>query len=244
MVKMLILARSLPLARDVERMVTAHPDWIVAGVAAGKKESLILLDATRPDLVLLDTSLGDTDSFELLQSFPFIPFHLIFFSDTNEHAIRAFRSGALDYLLLPVKPGELGEALEKALVGREYRAEHIRLLERAQEEEFRNNRIVLRTQHYMAVASFPEIVYCEASGGYTTFHLQGGRQELVTRSIRVYEEMLPVSWFVRTHQSYLVNYRLIERYHKDGYVVMRSGARIPVATRKKDHLIRLIAGTG
>jgi two-component system LytT family response regulator len=86
-----------------------------------------------------------------------------------------------------------------------------------------------------------EIVYCHSDAGYTTFFLTDGRKLLTSKYLKEYEELLPESIFLRTHQSYLVNNRFIDRYRKeDNELVLRNGTVIPVAIRRKEMLLQFM----
>lgn len=65
--------------------------------------------------MLLDVEMDDGTGFDLLQQIPQPGFQLIFTTAHNEYAIQAFRYSAIDYLLKPVDPAELRQALERAI---------------------------------------------------------------------------------------------------------------------------------
>lgn len=75
------------------------------------------------------------------------------------------------------------------------------------------NRIVLRSQNYLKVINFDNILYCEGESSYTHFYLLDKRKITVSHSIVKYEELLPEAWFIRTRQSYLVN-----NHYMDGFI--------------------------
>lgn len=243
MLRILIIDDEPAICRHIEKLISRYKDYVVIGTTGTLAEAKVLLSTTRPDIVLLDVELQDGTGFDLLQSLTAHPFQVIFITAYQEYALRAIKFGALDYLLKPVNEDELAEALARAAAAhREDFGEQLNIVQQHWRSPDRSyNRIVLRSQQYMMVATFQEILYCEGNAGYTTFHLSDNRKELVTKSLKEYEELLPGSWFIRTHQSYIVNHHYISKYHKDGYVVMKGGAEIPVATRKRDAVIRVLS---
>ncbi|WP_118952508.1 LytR/AlgR family response regulator transcription factor [Taibaiella helva] len=244
MARILIIDDDPAICRHLEALIAAGSNHIIAGSTGRISEAGVLLATTRPDIVLLDIELKDGNAFDLLQALPQgHSFQVIFITAYNEYAIRAIKFGALDYLLKPVDTGELYGALNKAARAKEPGPERLAITidHLSSRDHAADGRIALRSQQYLTVAYFSEIVYCEGNAGYTTFYFADNRKELVTRSIKEYETLLPASWFTRTHQSYLVNHRMVRKYHKDGYLIMQNGAEIPVAVRKRDAVIKAIS---
>src|SRR5687767_13613168 len=89
------------------------PDIEVVGEASGVVEGAKLLKHTKIDILFLDIQMQDGSGFDLLDILPEIPFKIIFITASDAHAIKAFRYAAIDYLLKPVDPDELIEALKK-----------------------------------------------------------------------------------------------------------------------------------
>lgn len=227
----------------IKSIVASQQGFVIVGECGSVQDGRVLLGATSPDLVLLDINLGDGTSFDLLESIGFLPFKVIFLTAFSEFAIRAIKVGALDYLLKPVEEPELITALQKvtstsltdavqiAVAGDQYREE--------------NKRLVLRTQAYIQVVDFDDIMYCKSDAGYTTFFLSDGRKVVTSKTIKEYHSLLPLAQFLRPHQSFAVNFRFIDRYRRGvdgGDIILKNGAEIPVATRRKEEVIEAITG--
>jgi two-component system LytT family response regulator len=193
----------------------------------------------------MDIELEDGNAFDLLQSLPEIPFKIIFITAFNEHAIRAIKFSALDYLLKPVDEAELTTSLNK--IRRETRlpatmAQQVNLVKEHLQFNHTANRIALRDQYHLRIVIYDDILYCQSDNGYTTFHLTDGRQVVVCRSIKEHERLLPPAVFLRIHQSYIVNSKYVELYHKEGYVVLKNGSQLPVSVRKREGVVRSLTG--
>lgn len=246
MLRVLIIDDEPIIRKDLEILLKAHKDLIVIGSCGTLAEAKVLIPATNPDLLLLDIQLTDGTGFDLLQSLPEIRFNTIFITAFDEFAIKAIKYGALDYLLKPIDDLELQEALDKVRSKQtSYQQEQkslnvVRSYMNHNENGVRS-RIVLRSQYFMQIVAFDEIVYCQNDGGYTHFHLADKRKIVVSKSIKEYDELLPHHLFLRPHQSYLVNVNFIDRFHKEGYLVLKSGVEIPVSTRKKEHVIAFLS---
>lgn len=250
MLRVLIVDDEPIIRKDLESLLKPYKDFIVVGTCGSVTEAKILINATQPDLLLLDIQLSDGTGFDLLQSLEKISFNTIFITAYNEYAIKAIKYGALDYLLKPIDEMELREALQKVKAGRQEALEVKESLEVARAHMSNNNesngvrsRIVLRSQYFLQVVAFDEIIYCQNDGGYTHFHLVDKRKIVVSKSIKEYDELLPHQMFLRPHQSYLVNVNFIDRFHKEGYLILKGGQEIPVSTRKKEHVISFLTGS-
>jgi len=246
MLRVLIIDDEPIIRKDLEALVSRHKDIVVIGACGTIKEALVLIPATNPDLILLDIQLSDGTSFDLLKLLPAINFNIIFITAYNEYAIKAIKYGALDYLLKPIDEDELNEALNKIRSlppPKEHFSESLEVTNNyLQTNSEKRNKIVLRSQQYLQIVAFDEILYCHSDKGYTTFFLTNNRKVLVSKYIKEYEDLLPAHVFLRPHQSYLVNFNFIDRFHKDGYLILHSGAEIPVSTRRKDHVIAFLTG--
>ncbi|WP_118952755.1 LytR/AlgR family response regulator transcription factor [Taibaiella helva] len=247
MLRVLIVDDEPIIRKDLEALLKPYSGFIVVGTCGSVTEAKILINATQPDLLLLDIQLSDGTGFDLLQSLEKISFHTIFITAYNEYAIKAIKYGALDYLLKPIDELELKDALEKVKAGRKEALEVRESLEVARAHMNSDNkairsRIVLRSQYFLQVVAFDEIIYCQNDGGYTHFHLVDKRKIVVSKSIKEYDELLPRQLFLRPHQSYLVNVSFIDRFHKEGYLILKGGQEIPVSTRKKEHVISFLTG--
>ncbi|WP_119079845.1 LytR/AlgR family response regulator transcription factor [Chitinophaga alhagiae] len=241
MIRVVIIDDEPAIRKDLQTLMQQQTGFVVAGACGSIQEARVLIPATQPDLLLLDISLGDGTGFDLLQELA--PACKVIFITAHQHfAIKAIKYGALDYLLKPVDEEELRQALARA--SRMQAAEPAQLA--VAREQLKQgglpHRIVLRSQQYLQIVAFEEIIYCQSDAGYTTFFLADGRKIVVSKSIKEYEELLPDTWFLRPHQSYLVNHRFIDRYHKDGYLVLRNNIEIPVSTRRKDFVMEYLTG--
>ena len=245
MIRILIIDDEPIIRKDLEILIGKHKDTVIVGACGTVKEAMVLIPATNPDLVLLDIQLSDGTGFELLKLLPAISFHVIFITAYNEYAIKAIKYGALDYLLKPIDEDELNETINKVKslpALREHSSESVDVASSYLHSNEKRNKIVLRSQQYLQIVAFDEILYCHSDKGYTTFFLTGNRKVLVSKYIKEYEDLLPANIFLRPHQSYLVNFNFIDRFHKDGYLILHTGVEIPVSTRRKDHVIAFLTG--
>ena len=89
------------------------PNVKVIGEADGVKSGLELLQKIQPDILFLDIMLYDGKGFELLDLLENPSYHLIFFTSHNTYALKAFQYNAINYLLKPIDPDLLIEAIKR-----------------------------------------------------------------------------------------------------------------------------------
>jgi len=212
----------------------------IAGQADDIRSAFELISGKSPDLVLLDIDLPDGTGFDLLKMFDQISFKVIFITAHHEHAIRAFRFSAIDYIMKPIKAADLFRALEKvkAEINKE---EMIIKLGTLLSNLDKLKKIVLKTAESIHIINVEQIIRCEADVNYTRFFLTGGKKLLVSKPLKEFDGLLSTTGFFRTHQSHLVNLDHMLRYEKTdgGYLVMDDNSAVPVSTRKKEELFRL-----
>jgi two-component system LytT family response regulator len=245
MIRTVIIDDEPLIRQDLLHLMEKHVDVLVVANCGSIAEALPVIRATQPQLVLLDIQLEDGDAFQLLQHFLPLSFSVIFITAYNEHAINAIKIGALDYLLKPVSETDLALALQKVTPLPENRVamqQQLDITHAWLKKKASTERIVLRTQDYLKIVSFREIIYCRGDAGYTYFFLTENRKIVVSGTIKEYAALLPPDLFIRSHQSYLVNYLFIDTFIKDGLLVLKTGEEIPVSIRRKEMVIQFLTG--
>jgi two-component system LytT family response regulator len=199
----------------------------------------------KPDVVFLDIHLGDGDGFQLLEQLGLTTTKVIFTTGLDQHGIRAVKFSALDYLLKPVDPDELVAAVQKLEEKNQERnpiGENLRLLAEQLRSGNQLRRLALNSADRVQVVQIADIIRCESERNYTTFFLKDGKQVVVTRTLKEYEELLEPVGFVRVHHSHLINLEYLRTFMKNdgGYAVMHDGTQVPVSVRKRDDLMQAL----
>lgn len=215
------------------------PELEVIGLAGGVAEGVEMIQSRKPELVFLDISMPDGSGFDLLERVADSKFELIFATASDQHAIRAIKYSACDYLLKPIDIDELKLAVEKvvkkknAVPNMENLQFLIQHLKRADENFLK---ITLPTGNAYEIVNVKDIIRCEADGSYTMFYLTDKRKLMVSVGLKHYEELLPESDFIRVHHHHLINMNHVVRFLKEdgGYAVMSDGTKIEISRRKKE----------
>ncbi len=230
----------ITLKRDLEEYV---PDIEVIGEACGVIEGAKLLKRLKPDIVFLDIQMQDGSGFDLLDLLLEIPFKIIFITASDAHAIKAFRYAAIDYLLKPVDPDELIQALNRYKSHKTNEQQKYNLLTESLKNQHKpSERLALHSHDKIHIVSISEIVRCESSTNYTIFYFLDNRQLVVTKSLKEFEDLLSEHKFFRVHHSHLVNSRFIREFVKTegGHLIMQNGVLVPVSIRKKAEVIKML----
>lgn len=228
------------LRQDLETYAT---DFTIVGEAGGVVEGAKLLKNQLPDILFLDIQMQDGSGFDLLDLLPEIPFKIIFITASDAHAIQAFRYAAIDYLLKPIDPDELQEALRRFRESRIDENDKYQFLnERLKNHAKPNERLALHSQDKIQIVEINSIIRCESSVNYTTFFFADGEQVVVTRTLKEFEDLLTDQGFYRVHQSHLVNTRFIREFVKSegGHLVLRDKTLIPVSVRKRPEVMKML----
>ncbi len=216
------------------------PDVDIIGTADGVVSGAKMLKLVQPDILFLDVQMQDGTGFDLLELLGEIDMKVIFTTASDEHAIRAFRFSAVDYLLKPIDPDELVAAVKKATEAGEGQNDRLAALRtNIQGGSAGISRIALHSTDRVLVVKIEEVVRLEAQGNYTIFYLKNGRQTLVTRTLKEYNGLLKDYDFIRIHQSHLVNARFIEEFVKvdGGWLKLSDGTELPVSNRKRKDVV-------
>ena len=205
---------------------------------AGKK---IILNS-RPDLVFLDIETPLSNAFELLNCLMPVEFEIIFVTAFDNYAINAIKYSALGYLLKPVNIKELHAAVQKAtdLIRQKNITQKIdTLLFNLEVSKPSLQKVALPTLEGLVFVNFKDLVWLEAKGSYTSIYFVNKQKITVSRTLREFEEILPVDSFSRIHQSYIINHNFIKKYNRGrgGTIEMDDGTVIEVSLRKKDEFL-------
>lgn len=185
-----------------------------------------LLRENNPDVVFLDIDMPGLSGMQLAEMFgEDRDFEIIFITGHQEHASKAFRVKALDFLMKPVSPRELDEALYRLRSALESRKKPLNITD---------NRIALPMLNGLELVDTNEVLVLEAERAYTSIKLKNGDSKLVSKRLKLFEDLLnDRPNYKRVHRSYLVNMNEVNRYAKaESLLILNGGVEVPVS---KDH---------
>lgn len=244
MIRAIIVDDESHIRDEIREKIAAFyaEDIIIISEADSKANAIHAIEELEPQLVFMDVNLGDGTGFDVIQESSYKDFGLIFITGFDNHAIKAIKIGALDYILKPVDNDEFKEAVNKA-IDHDSKGHQLEKLIEVSSEFFKgakDRRVILKTADTVYAVYENDIIYCRSDGNYTTFYTQQMEKIVVSKSIKKVEEILSEDVFIRCHQSYIVNKKHVLKYNKNGVLIVNLDFKIPVSSRRKDYTLKKI----
>ena len=212
-------------------------------LCASVKEAVEAIYRYQPDIVFLDVEMPKENGFKLFDYFEKYTFEVIFITAYRKYAVDAIRYAALDYILKPVNYIDLQEAIfryekKQSQLSRQERIATLMANLASTSPNF--NKIAIPTSTGYQMVNMHQIVYCEGEINYTKVHLDDGNIVLSSKTLKIFEDLLPDRLFFRIHKSHLVNLNHIRSYNKiEGHsVVMSNGIILDVASRRLEDFLK------
>ncbi|MBX5437957.1 MAG: response regulator [Thermoflavifilum sp.] len=219
------------LARnELRRLLKEFPEIQVVGEASNAQEGIEQIESLEPDLLFLDIQMPDKTGFELLEMLDKVP-TVIFTTAYDEYALKAFEYNALDYLMKPIEPRRLSDALQK--LRQQEEKEKQNLIGRGVLSE--NDQVFVKDGERCWFVKLHDIRLFESAGNYARVYF-GNNKPLILKSLNALEERLDPRVFFRANRKHIVNLRLIEKidpYFNGGLLLeMKGGEKIEVSRRQ------------
>ena len=209
-------------------------------------EATEAIELHQPNLVFLDIQMPTKSGFELFKELKEINFEVIFTTAHSQYAIEAIKKSALDYILKPINYVDLLEAVNryddrKSNLNKQKQLNL--LIEAIDSGETKHNRVVVSTDYGYEFLKFQSIIFLEAKGNYTQFHLVNGTTILTPKTLKFYEDIFPSDLFFRVHKTFFINLNFAKGFYKKDspHVELITGKKIPVSIRKKNEFISKIS---
>lgn len=222
------------LARaELKKLLQEFPEIEVVDEATNAEEGITKIEGQRPDLVFLDIQMPGKTGFDMLAQLEKAP-QVIFTTAYDEFALKAFEVNALDYLLKPIEPRRLADAIHKLHL-QEQR-------DPRQEPNFSNNSMLVESDQVFVkdgercwFVRLSDIRLFESVGNYAKVFF-GNNKPLILKSLNALEERLDEKIFFRANRKHIVNLRMIEKiepYFNGGLLLeLKGGEKIEVSRRQ------------
>lgn len=221
------------LARaELRKLLQEFPEIEIVDEAANAEEGLLKIDTHNPDLLFLDIQMPGKTGFDLLSEVDRTP-HVIFTTAYDEYALKAFEVNALDYLLKPIEPKRLSDAIQK-LNGTEGSPGSTGMeAQRGLLSE--DDQVFVKDGDRCWFVKLGEIRLFESVGNYAKVFF-GSHKPLILKSLNALEERLDEKVFFRANRKHIVNLRMIDRiepYFNGGLLLeLKGGEKIEVSRRQ------------
>jgi two-component system LytT family response regulator len=219
------LARS-----ELKRLLQEFPDVEVIGEAANANEGIEKIETLNPDLVFLDIQMPGKTGFDMLAELERAP-HVIFVTAYDEYALKAFEVNALDYLMKPVEPKRLADALLR--VRQKDEEDLLSYTNRGMLGE--HDQVFVKDGERCWFVKLSEVRLFESVGNYAKVFF-GTNKPLILKSLNALEERLDEKTFFRANRKHIINLRMIEKiepYFNGGLLLdLIGGEKIEVSRRQ------------
>ena len=223
------------LARnELKKMLVDYPEIEVVGEAANVDEAHRIIEELNPELIFLDIQMPVKTGFDLLEELERVPI-VVFTTAHDEYALKAFEVNALDYLLKPIDPKRLSDAIQKLMFqdDRDLQVNEAR-------SENRNflsdlDQVFVKDGEKCWFVKLAEIRLFESVGNYARVFF-GSNKPLILKSLNSLEERLDAKTFFRANRKHIVNLRMIEKvepFFNGGLLLeIKGGEKIEVSRRQ------------
>lgn len=219
------------------------PNITIVADCENLPEGIKAIRKHKPTIVFLDIEMPGHSGLELLDFFDEneIDFSIIFTTAYNQYAIQAFKFSAIDYLLKPINPTQLVEAIKRL----EKNIQKIENLQALKENILKENitKIAVPSGSSLIFIDTTKISYIKGEGAYSEVFCNNGTKHLVSRNLKNFEDILCVdNRFLRVHKSYIVNLEQVVSFNKSdgGSLTLEDKNQIPVSPEKSQILLEKI----
>lgn len=221
--------------KELINLLSQYEQVEIVGEANNVDDAKEKIEALAPDVVFLDIQMPEKTGFDLLEELDNVP-HVVFTTAYDEYAIKAFQVNALDYLLKPIEPKRLGEAVEKLskkLNENQDRTEEI--------ANMANRKLTLDDQVFVKdgdrcwFVKLSNVRLFESDGNYIKVYFDNFKP-MIHKSLNALDERLSEKSFFRASRKHIINLswvEAIEPWFNGGLVVtLKGGDRIEVSRRQ------------
>lgn len=190
----------------------------------------------QPDILITAIQLDDQNIFDILDSLVLSNTELIFSSSFSSYGIKAIDYRPIGFLLKPYNFQSFSNTIKKAISRIQSKENSITEIETL----ITNSQIAISSLDKIDVIHFDDILFIEADGRYSHFHLKTGKIT-ASKNLGSYEKQLQESRFHRIHSKYIVNISAIKSIHRDSgvYCVLENQKDLPISRRRFDSLMNL-----
>lgn len=225
------------LARtELRKLLQDYPEIEIVDEASNAEEGIQKIEDYNPDLIFLDIQMPGKTGFDMLSELEHSP-QVIFTTAYDEYALKAFEVNALDYLLKPVEPRRLADAIDKLK-----RTTYNEPLEKTNYNSSEpgnilgeNSQVFVKDGERCWFVKLSEVRLFESVGNYAKVFF-GGNKPLILKSLNALEERLDDKVFFRANRKHIVNLRMIDKiepYFNGGLLLeLKGGEKIEVSRRQ------------
>ena len=218
-----ILARN-----DLSAILASFENIDIVGTAKNIESAAELIKKENPGLIFLDIKMPGETGFDLLEYIN-DNMHIVFVTAFDEYAIRAFEVNAIDYLLKPVTKERMALTIEKL-------SDFEISKPGKQKALLYEDQIFLKIDNKYHFLKIESIIQITAEGDYSKILTKNGRKSLTSKSMKEWEDRLPLNHFIRIHRSTIINTNEVERiepWYNNAHLVYLKGVDKPTVMSRR-----------
>ena len=221
------------LARnELKKLLEQHPEIEIIDEASNVDEGVEKIGLSHPELIFLDIQMPGKTGFDLLAELERAP-KVIFTTAYDEFALKAFEVNALDYLLKPIDPKRLADAIQKLQA--EIELERASLSGNTRGPLSESDQVFVKDGEKCWFVKLEEIRLFESVGNYAKVYFSTNKP-LILKSLNALEERLDEHVFFRANRKHIINLHWIEKiepYFNGGLLVeLKGGEKIEISRRQ------------
>lgn len=217
--------------KELMKLLEDHSSIEVIGEAQNADEAFEMIETLNPDLLFLDIQMPGKTGFQLLEMLDSVPL-VVFTTAYDEYALKAFDVSALDYLLKPIQPERLAEAVAKIVQREKAKKEAI---ENGEKKLGLNDQVFVKDGDRCWFVSLSNVRMFESDGNYIKVYFDTNKP-MIHKSLNALDEKLDERAFFRASRKHIVNLSWvegIEPWFNGGLMVrLKGGDKVEVSRRQ------------
>ncbi|MCX8105062.1 MAG: LytTR family transcriptional regulator DNA-binding domain-containing protein [Ignavibacterium album] len=220
------------LARtELRRLLEPFKEIQIIGEAVNVDDAIEKISQLNPELLFLDIQMPGKSGFDLLEMLDKVP-KVIFTTAYDEYALKAFEYNALDYLLKPIEPKRLEEAIRK-IVEREKK--DVQVKSALPDILSAEDQVFVKDGDRCWFVKLERIRLFESEGNYVRLYFEDNKP-LILRTLNYLDERLDPRSFFRANRKHIINLKWIESIEpwlNGGLLVkLKGGQKVEVSRRQ------------
>lgn len=191
------------------------------------------IEELQPDVLFLDVEMPEMTGLDVLKHFPARKFQVIFTTAHEKYALPAIKAEAADYLVKPLSPQDVFDAIQKCMNKK---------TGAASANNSAPGRITITTSQELLLINTDDIIRIEASNNYSHFYFTNRPKVIVSKTLKEFNDQLADMNFFRVHQSHLINLKHVVSVHSDDgdYVILTANNRVEISRRNKADFLQVL----
>ncbi|MCC6818017.1 MAG: response regulator [Bacteroidia bacterium] len=248
MLKAIIIDDELRAVKLLQAIIedTCLEDVSVVATCNDLPEGVKAIKKHKPDLVFLDIEMPGYSGLQILDFFneDEIDFEIVFTTAYNDYALQAFKLSAIDYLLKPIQPELIREAVNRAInkINKPLNLQRYNALRQNLDTES-SKKVAVAIGQSIKFLNMDEIVFIKADGAYSEIVMSDDNKLVISKNLKHFEDILSsIKSFIRVHKSYLINTKFVSEYVKSdgGYLILKEKYEVNITHDKVEKLLQVI----